>query len=660
MNKKFIDIIFIFGIIFLFFSSSIIFMVIGNPIDVKVEEKHIDIIDCISYDKYSKIDFKELIEPLQNKKFDSIELYEIIPFYKSIQIKSNDSILDSSWPMYCHDVCHTGQSPFSTINNYGEEIWQFRLDGWCDGSPVIDNNGIIYVGSKNFYAINPNGTLRWVYDSPHQIRHAAAIDNSGVVYFGTVEANPDYLYALYPNGTLKWKFQTDDDIYSSPVIGNDGTIIFGDSSGAINAINPNGTLRWRFITNNAVLSSPAIGNDGIIYCGSHDTNLYAIYPNNGTIKWSFSTGNWIRVSPCIADDGTIYVVSLDDYLYAIYQNGTMNWRTNVGGGTSPTIAQDGTIYVGYKKLYAIYPTNGSVKWIFNPGSNRKIRGGTPCNSIDGTIYFGTNIGEGDGGEIIAVNQNGNEKWRKQIANLWVESAPAIAEDGTVYIGSAWNPTKGYIHAFGMGYLEANANGPYIGIINNPVHFTGSATGGYPPYSYHWDFGDDKTSEEQNPTHEYDTVGNYTVTLTVTDNNESVAVDTTWAYIRESNDPPNKPTITGETQGYIGESYEYTFTTTDSDDDDIWYYIEWGDNSNSGWIGPYNSGDVVTRSHIWDEEGTYTIRAKAKDIFDDESDWGTLEVTMPLNQPVSQQHPLLSWFFKFFPNMFPVIRHVFGL
>jgi PKD repeat protein len=92
----------------------------------------------------------------------------------------------------------------------------------------------------------------------------------------------------------------------------------------------------------------------------------------------------------------------------------------------------------------------------------------------------------------------------------------------------------------------------------PVQFTGSADGGYPPYSWHWDFGDEKTSEEQNPTHEYDTAGNYTVTLTVTDDNESVAIDTTWALIMEENNPPSAPTITGETNGKFGESYDYTF------------------------------------------------------------------------------------------------------
>jgi PKD repeat protein len=49
-----------------------------------------------------------------------------------------------------------------------------------------------------------------------------------------------------------------------------------------------------------------------------------------------------------------------------------------------------------------------------------------------------------------------------------------------------------------------------------VSFTGSASGGTPPYSYSWDFGDGASSLYQNPGHVYSNIGNYIATLTVTD------------------------------------------------------------------------------------------------------------------------------------------------
>jgi len=103
-----------------------------------------------------------------------------------------------------------------------------------------------------------------------------------------------------------------------------------------------------------------------------------------------------------------------------------------------------------------------------------------------------------------------------------------------------------------------------------------------------------------------------------------------------NDPPNTPDIDGPTNGAAGTSYEYIFTTTDPDDHDVYYYIEWGDDEIEDWIGPYESGEELTISHTWAEQGVFTIRAKAKDIYDAESDWGTLEVTMPVNYNLNQQ------------------------
>ncbi|UCE08826.1 MAG: PKD domain-containing protein [bacterium] len=66
-------------------------------------------------------------------------------------------------------------------------------------------------------------------------------------------------------------------------------------------------------------------------------------------------------------------------------------------------------------------------------------------------------------------------------------------------------------------LHANANAsPTSGQVPLTANFTGNATGGTPPYSYNWDFGDNASSNEQNPSHTYSTAQIYTVTLTVAD------------------------------------------------------------------------------------------------------------------------------------------------
>jgi len=477
--------------------------------------------------------------------------------------ESLDGPMDSAWPMYCHDVCHTGRSPYSTADNYGFEKWRCELIEDAKGSPVIDDEGVIYIGATHLYAVYPNGTIKWENDDWLEIFSAPAIDENDVIYVGTIWAMPNYLYAFYTsNGTLKWKYKIgNDDILSSPAIASDGTVYFGCSDHNIYALYPNGTLKWKYETGSQVLSSPAIGDDETIYCGSHDTYLYALYPNNGTVKWKFPTGYYVRVSPCIADDGTIYCVSRDGYLYAVYPNGTMKWNTNVHAGTSPTIGQDGTVYAGWKELYAVNPTDGSVKWTFDPGSDRTIQGGTPCNSVDGTIYFGTS----DGGEIIAVNPDGTEKWRKQIGTC--ESAPAIGEDGTVYVGSRHN-MYGYLHAIGP--LDPNA--------------------------------------------------------------------------------PTAPVIKGETNGIAGEEYQYTFKSTSPLGREVYYYIDWSDNTVSDWFGPFSSGEEITESHSWYYEGNYTIKARAKDSENLWGPWSEFEITIPRTR-VSYN----SLFIRFF-NRYPFLDY----
>ncbi len=93
--------------------------------------------------------------------------------------------------------------------------------------------------------------------------------------------------------------------------------------------------------------------------------------------------------------------------------------------------------------------------------------------------------------------------------------------------------------------------------------------------------------------------------------------------------PIAPEINGPKGGAPGEEYEYKFKSRDPDgDDDLYYYIDWGDGSLEEWIGPYESGESVEIKHIWENKENYNIRVKARDIIGRESDWATLEVSMP--------------------------------
>jgi hypothetical protein len=88
-------------------------------------------------------------------------------------------------------------------------------------------------------------------------------------------------------------------------------------------------------------------------------------------------------------------------------------------------------------------------------------------------------------------------------------------------------------------------------------------------------------------------------------------------------PPATPTINGPTQGVVNENYSYTVMTNDPDGDNVYYFVDWGDGANSGWVGPYPSGMTVTLYHTWTTQGTYQVRARAKDVNSAMSDWSAL-------------------------------------
>jgi hypothetical protein len=73
---------------------------------------------------------------------------------------------------------------------------------------------------------------------------------------------------------------------------------------------------------------------------------------------------------------------------------------------------------------------------------------------------------------------------------------------------------------------------------------------------------------------------------------------------------------------------YNISTQDADVDDLSYYIDWGDNTTTEWIGPYNSGTEITQTHKWTDRSNFTIKAKAKDENGAESDWTELAFSTP--------------------------------
>ena len=256
--------------------------------------------------------------------------------------------------------------------------------------------------------------------------------------------------------------------------------------------------------------------------------------------------------------------------------------------------------------------------------------------------------------------------------------PLIRGGGYWICKNSWGPEYGYDGFFNIAYGSLNidrfaviwadydpdsfnwppiadSDGSYGAYPLQEITFDGSGSYGLEGdiVEYFWDFGDGTNSTGVTTTHSYSHIGKYTVTLTVTDSKNTKATDATNVWIQDSNNPPGKPFIDGQTPGRVGEEYTYTLKSIDPEDNDVWFIIDWGDGTYSDGVGPYASGEEAIISNTWDEKGTYTITVRAVDVFGAEGPEGTLPVTMP------KTSGFFSGFIDNLPLMFRILKLLFN-
>lgn len=135
-------------------------------------------------------------------------------------------------------------------------------------------------------------------------------------------------------------------------------------------------------------------------------------------------------------------------------------------------------------------------------------------------------------------------------------------------------------------------------------------------------------------------------------------------IGEKSNPPAKPTTpSGPASGKMGTAYTYTSSATDPDGDQVYLMFNWGDNTTSGWVGPYASGATGSATKTWTTQGTYQVKVLAKDTHGKISVWSDpLPVQMPLTNGYLPDQPLLhflQWLLARFPNAFPLLHDLLG-
>jgi hypothetical protein len=369
----------------------------------------------------------------------------------------------------------------------------------------------------------------------------------------------------------------------------------------------------------------------------------------------------------------------DMWLIKTNANGEHMWDKQMGGEGDDVgsrveeTADNGFIIVGYTSSYGsennniwLVKTNdtGVQQWSKTFGENGQDAGfAVHQTSDDGYILTGGYTGDDDIDMVlIKTDDLGNELWKKQFGGGQYDCGYDVQltrDGGYIVVGDtlSYNDDPGLIvkadidgnaewleilDFYPSGVMQTHENGYaiiggyYIG-VNEAIPILAKTT---PSGDLMWE-------------EEFDDIKGFFNSFLLTNDGgyisagliDSEEKQEDLILLKRENHKPHIPSITGEQKGEAGKVYHYSFSSIDPDGHDICYNVDWGDGNNE-WTGFNPSGEEVTLSHNWSEPDTYTIKAKAKDMYGAESDWAELTVTMPRNR--ATYNSLFQWFLEQFP------------
>jgi len=302
----------------------------------------------------------------------------------------------------------------------------------------------------------------------------------------------------YPSGGNYWDDYTGTDIYHGPnqdIPGSDG---IGDTP--YNIPDESKQDLYPYMEQNGWLNQPPVADANGPYTG----NIGETITLDGSGSYD-SDGSIVSYEWDLDNDGQYDDASGVTPTYSWSTPGTHPISLKVTDDDGLTDTDDTTVYINYPP---VADANGPYTSLEGVAIHflGSVTGGCPSY----TWYWDF----GDGNTSIQQNPSHIYKYDgNYIATLTVNDSCSQTDIDTATVEI-------------LPALQANANGPYSGNRCNTVEFTGTATGGYTPYIWDWNFGDGTThSNQQNPTHQYANDGSYTATLTVTDNQLNFAVDT---------------------------------------------------------------------------------------------------------------------------------------
>jgi len=499
-----------------------------------------------------------------------------------------------------------------------------------------------------------NQTLKWT--NTEMIVNVLVFNNESSQYKGHL-----HVYVCDIKSSMGW-YDTADKLYTMAFLDYafnqnitlDGKSLWGSSINWDGLDHTNGTKKYAYEnvtedntiliasifdrTNNNYTDETAVFRFG----GGTDPKTFTVYFGDKTppplVKSNITT---LTYDPGKLDWNTTYYWKVDVWNNKSEKTEGKIWKFTTRDNNPPNIPSNP------------FPSNDSINDTICP-KNFSWSGGDPNgDNVTYDVYFGR-CGE----DLILIASNITTTWYQdshllEFETCYIWKIVARDEYGFESQGPIWTfttqenlppyPPSNPHPDDGEHYVPPTANLNWVGGDPNPCDMV--------TYDVYFGVTNPPTIKKSNITGNcYDPPGDMEIYRTyywkvvAWDSEGLRASSPVWNFTTGSPPPPPQPIINGSTYGKVGIEYEYTFYVEDNGCRDVSIFVNWNDGS-TNWTSVIAPGTEITLNHTWYEEGTYTIRAKARDIYGLEGEWGTLKVTMPISKIV-----LFNWWLERFPRL----------
>jgi len=194
----------------------------------------------------------------------------------------------------------------------GKNLWNHAAElghtGWyVHSAAAINDEGILIVAARDecLYGFGQGGKLAWRTTMPGQMLASPVLDEQGHVYVGVSQARrgeePRGILVCIDGNShkIRWQYQAAGAVESTPVIGDDGVVYFGDNEGVIHAVDLWGKRQWTAKVGSPVRSAGTILAPQRVAFGLDDETLMVLKCSSKAL----AEGGWPKIGGTLGQCG---------------------------------------------------------------------------------------------------------------------------------------------------------------------------------------------------------------------------------------------------------------------------------------------------------------------------------------------------------------------